>query len=208
MEPTAIAAALDTIRGESDPTLKSQRLASLCSALFRERGIELVVVGGSAIEFYTEGAYASGDLDLCTVQASPAVPLRLRQEIMAQLGGRGGPRSWEVAGLFVDLLGPVETEAATAFRKLQGPYGEVLLMKFEDLLVERVLVSTYPRPNPEALACARKLIAVALAGQVAVDWNEIGRLAASPHYRNLEDCRRIVGEVAHELKTVNPLHPA
>ncbi len=48
---------LADIAAETDPTLKHLKLASLVSAVFRERGIELVVVGGSAIEFYTEGAY-------------------------------------------------------------------------------------------------------------------------------------------------------
>src|SRR2546422_10342630 len=104
MNPEAIERALTTIRAEKDPTLKSQRLASLCSALFREHGIELVVVGGSAIEFYTEGAYASGDLDLCIVDAAKPVPLRLRQGIVGERGGKGGPRSWEVAGVVVGVV--------------------------------------------------------------------------------------------------------
>jgi len=56
---TEIDAALSDIVGEQDPTVKNLKLASLCSEVFRERGIELVVVGGSAIEFYTEGAYTS-----------------------------------------------------------------------------------------------------------------------------------------------------
>jgi uncharacterized protein (TIGR03067 family) len=33
------------------------------------------------------------------------------------------------------------------------PYGAVLVMKVEDLLVERVLVSAYPQPNPTARSC-------------------------------------------------------
>jgi hypothetical protein len=56
--------ALGEITAETDPTLKHLKLAGLVSAGFRERGIELVVVGGSAIEFYTEGAYVSGDVEL------------------------------------------------------------------------------------------------------------------------------------------------
>jgi hypothetical protein len=39
------------------------RPSKASSTLWRERGVELVVVGGSAIEILTEGAYASGDLD-------------------------------------------------------------------------------------------------------------------------------------------------
>src|SRR5512134_3425910 len=95
--------ALAEITAEADPTLKHLKLASLVSAVFRERGIELVVVGGSAIEFYTEGAYVSGDLDLCVESASTALTVRLRQEIMARLQATGGPRSWQVGGLYVDV---------------------------------------------------------------------------------------------------------
>jgi len=51
-----IQAALESIAAEKDPTLKHLALASLVSLVFRERGIELAVVDGSAIEFYTEGA--------------------------------------------------------------------------------------------------------------------------------------------------------
>ncbi len=156
-----IRAALQDITAEKDATLKSLKLASLCSTLWRERGVELVVVNSSAIELLTDGAYTSGDLDLC--HATPAtLPLRERQEVMGLLGGTGGPRNWQVAGLFVDLLGPAESFARTPYRELEGPYGKVLLMKPEDILVERVLVSSYPQPDPGARDCALKLAAVAL----------------------------------------------
>ena len=65
MDSAKIKLALVDITGEQDPTLKSAKLASLCSALWAERGVELVVVGDSAIEILTEGAHASGDLDMC-----------------------------------------------------------------------------------------------------------------------------------------------
>ncbi len=104
--------ALADITAETDPTLKHLKLASLVSALFRERGIELVVVGGSAIEFYTEGAYVSGDLDLCVHFSSSALTVRLRQEVMTQLQATGGPRSWQVGGLYVVVLAGFENPRA------------------------------------------------------------------------------------------------
>src|SRR5450759_4917374 len=106
MDAKKIHAALADITAEQDPTVKSLKLASLCSALWAERGTELVVVGGSAIEILTEGAYASGDLDLCHTSAS--LPIRERQEVMGLLGAKGGPRNWQVAGMFVDVLGPLK----------------------------------------------------------------------------------------------------
>src|SRR5688572_17721736 len=103
MTEAEIDKALTEIAAETDPTVKNLKLASICSAVFRERGIELVVVGGSAIEFYTEGAYTSGDVDFCIVSAKETLTIRLRQELMGQLKGQGGPRSWRVAGGFIDV---------------------------------------------------------------------------------------------------------
>jgi hypothetical protein len=133
--------------------------------------------------------------------------VRQRQEIMGQLGAKGGPRNWQVAGMFLDLLGPVESFARTPFRRVEAPYGRVLVMKPEDLLVERVLVSVYPEKNPAARDCVKKFLAVILGGGIAVDWDEVRRVAKLPEYRNLSECETLVQEVADELEIKNPLHP-
>ena len=191
------------ISADTDPTRKAAKLASLVSALFRERGVELVVVGGSAIELLTDGAYASGDVGLCPLLPG-ALPLRERQQIMGQFGAQGGPRSWQVAGAFVDLLGPLETLARTPLRRLRGAYGLVQVVAPEELLVERVLVSIYPQAYPPARDCAKKLAAVALGGALELDWAEVRRLANLPEYRILPKCKALVREVANELKNQEP----
>lgn len=196
--------ALGDIESEQDPALKLLKLASLCTGIARERGIALVTVGGSAIELLTEGAYVSGDLDFCT--SGPGIlTLRERQEMMALLKATGGPRSWAVAGMFVDLLGAVESMARTSMRRIQGPYGEVNVIQPEELLVERILVSVYPGPYPPARDCARKMAAVSLGGGLDLDWAEVRRLAELPAYRIFPECQRLVREVAYELKQQSPL---
>jgi hypothetical protein len=206
MDAKKIKSALADITAEQDPTLKSAKLASLCSTLWAERGVELVVVGGSAIEILTEGAYASGDLDMCHATKA-SLSVSERQEIMGLLNAKGGPRNWQVAGMYVDLLGPVESFARTPFRRVEGPYGSILVMKPEDLLVERVLMTFYLGESQTARDCAKKLIAMILDGVIPADWNEVRRLANLPEYRNLPACVKLVQEVADELKTKNPLHP-
>jgi hypothetical protein len=206
MDAKKIKSALADITAEKDPTLKSAKLASLCSALWLERDIELVVVGGSAIEILTEGAYASGDLDMCHVDAA-TLPVRQRREIMGLLGAKGGPRNWQVAGMYLDLLGPAESFARTPFRRIEAPYGSFLVMKPEDLLVERVLMSYYLGESQTARQCAKILISVALRDEIEVNWDEVRRLANRPEYRNLSQCLQIVKEVADELKVKSPLHP-
>ena len=197
MMDRTLKAAVADVAADTDATRKAAKLASLCSALFRARGTELVVVGGSAIELLTDGAYASGDLDLCS----------LRQEIMGQLGAQGGPRSWEVAGLFVDLLGPLETMARTPLRKLKGAYGIIQIVQPEELLVERVLVSVYPQAYVPARECAKKMLAVALGGAMDLDWKEVSRLASRAEYGILPECKALLREVANELKIKSPLDP-
>jgi hypothetical protein len=135
VDDTEIQKALREIVRESDPTTKHLKLASLCSAVFRECAIELVVVGGSAIEFFTEGAYTSGDVDFCVVSAKEPLTVRLRQELMGRLAAKGGPRSWQVAGSYVDILGRFENLARTPRRKIAAPFGEVSLCPPEELLV-------------------------------------------------------------------------
>lgn len=175
-------------------------LAGLVTRVYKDAGWDLVVVGGSAVEFYTEGAYMSGDIDLCRRTARP-VPLRKAQDLMSELGASGGPRSWKVAGLYVDLLGLLENEAVTPCRTVATPYGDVTIVPAELAVVERVLLAYYPRPDAAAADVARKLLAVCLAGTTPVDWQEVERLAALSSFAVSDEVRRMKQEVAHVLGT-------
>ena len=199
MDAAKIKAALADISAEKDPTQKALKMSSLCSAIFREKGVDLVLVGGSAIEAYTEGAYTSGDIDLC-ISNGVSLDLRSRQELMSPLKPEGGPRSWRVAGLFVDILGALETFARTPRRRLAAPYGTIELLPPEELLVERVLVAVYPQPHPPARETARKLAAVALRGRLEMNWDEVKRLAGLPAFGVWPECKTVVNEVSDELQ--------
>ena len=204
MTPAEIEQALGQIQAENDPTLKNLKLASLCSKIFREAGFELVVVGGSAIEFYTEGAYTSGDVDLCVASPGQNLTIRLRQELMGKLHAEGGPRSWRVAGAFVDVLGVLESLSKAPPRTIAGPYGDIRLAPAEELLVERILVSFYPAPYSPARECAEKLIAAALRQELELNWPEVTRLAALPEYGNLKQVKDLVHETAQTLGKRSP----
>jgi len=51
-----------------------------------------------------------------------------------------------------------------------------------------------------------ELIAVALSGQVELDWQEARRLAERPEYSILRSLEKLIGEVAHELGKNSPYH--
>jgi hypothetical protein len=57
--------AVADINSTEDLLERALKLSGLVSTLFADVGFKLVVVGGSAVEFYTEGGYMSGDIDFC-----------------------------------------------------------------------------------------------------------------------------------------------
>lgn len=186
---------------ETTPDLleRALKLSGVVSTLFAQAGWPLTVVGGSAVEFYTEGAYMSGDIDFCRRRLEP-VPLRLAQELMGRLGATGGPRSWKVGGLFVDLLGLLENESVSPVRQVETPYGPVSVMPVELLLVERMLSATYPKKDAVMYDTAKKIMAAGLADEASFDWTEVCRLAALPSFDVLEAVNVLRQEVEHELR--------
>ncbi|MDA0322078.1 MAG: hypothetical protein O2923_05095 [Verrucomicrobia bacterium] len=186
------------IEQTEDLVERALKLAALVTRIFGDEGWDLVVVGGSAVEFYTEGAYMSGDIDLCRRNVAP-IPLRKAQDLMGRLGAKGGPRSWQVAGLYVDLLGLLENEAKTPFRDIETPLGKVVVVPAELVLIERVLLGFYPDQDDEAKDVARKMMAVCLTGKTPVDWAEVERLAGIPAFGIVDELSQLRGEVADEL---------
>jgi hypothetical protein len=203
MTTADLESALAMVRLETDLSAKSLLLAGVVSELFRERGFEPVVVGGSAIEFYTDGAYMSGDTDICWA-GWPQPTTEQREAIMRQIPGiisHGGAKSWCIEGLWVDLLGEIDYRAEKELVKFSTPVGSVVLIPVEDALVGRVYaarrwVSGYDEKDDD---CAKKLMSAALSGSVPIDWDEALCVAASSKYNCVKEFNEVRAEVESEL---------
>jgi hypothetical protein len=195
-----IQSALQLIEHETDTNVKALLLAALVSEEFRAAGFEPVVVGGSAIEFYTDGAYMSGDTDICWKGVRTPTPAEKAAIITKFPGAKGSIRSWQIGGLFIDLLGEVTTYSRTGYSTLDTPCGQIVLQPAEDLIVERMFsASCWTSPNPADEACARKLLSAALSGDVVVDWSAVERISALPAYQCSAAVVRMKQEVANVL---------
>ena len=192
MEEQAIAAAKADIEATGDLLERALKLSGLVVSLFQERGFQLVVVGGSAVEFYTEGGYMSGDIDFCR-KTLKAVPPRLMQEIAERLGGRGLGRNWFICGLYVDILGLLEAETTLPERIVETPYGPVKMIPPELALVERVL---YAEQDKECEASARQMMVAALK-DASFDWTETERLADSRDFKVLPQLTALRKELSN-----------
>ena len=194
MTDDEIMAAQSDIEATADLLARAMKLSGLVSTLFQERGFPLVVVGGSAVEFYTEGGYMSGDIDFCR-KTLKAVPPRLMQEIAERLGGTGLGRNWLVCGLYVDLLGLLESETTLAERIVKTPYGDVRILPPELALVERIL---FAEQDVECIPSAKQMMAAALR-DATFDWDEAERLANLPDFRVCDALRKLREELSDAL---------
>ena len=68
----------------TDAFEKRLLLMGRITRLFQDRGWSLVVVGGSALEVYTEGQYLSGDIDVCRQQGQKPIPPPVR-DLVAEI---------------------------------------------------------------------------------------------------------------------------
>ena len=184
-------ARLAEIAAEKDVARKNFLVAELVTERFRIIGCDPVVVGGSAVEFYTDGQYVSGDVDIC--QAGIHIPThREREEVMTPIAKPlGSLRKWSVCGVFVDVLGSIETSARTPFRQIGG----VKIIQIEDLIPERILIATVPTKNEQLLKTARILLSVAISGAVETDFEELIRVADCANYRVGGELRELLREV-------------
>ena len=128
-------ARLDHLHDEPDPRRRRLIALGLLTRQLSACGIEPVLVGGGALEFYTAGGYATKDVDLA-LPVSPEV-----DAAFAALGFEKEGRYWYHADL--DLL--FEAPAPAGLPGEDAPRTEVeieglrvVIVGIEDLLIDRL----------------------------------------------------------------------
>lgn len=169
---------------DAAPNLREYQLAFV-ALLGKAAGVpsdELIVVGGSAIEVYTEGKYTSGDVDIVSSRGDA-----LRRVLVSWEFRRTG-RVWqnEAWGLVVDLVKPPYTGSLDHTTVSNTPFGQVRLAALEDLIVKRLMSTRFwkvPGDRLHALMLAEKFYS-------SLDWKYIEAFAT----------REEVADLAAELR--------
>ena len=129
------ASALALLRAESEPRRRRLLALGLLTRRLAKHGIEPILVGGAALEFYTAGGYATTDVDLA---------LPTSREVDAAFAGLGFEREgryWYHAEL--DML--FEAPARAGLPGEDAPRTEtdvgglrIVVIGLEDLLIDRL----------------------------------------------------------------------
>lgn len=112
---------------------RDRQILAFAALLTRETKSEVIVVGGSAIEIYTKGGYASGDIDI--VGNREAIHRVLSGWHFEDKGMLWIQKVWKLA---VDVRGDVYSGSRYRLSTIQTPFGPVLVAGIEDLIVKRL----------------------------------------------------------------------
>lgn len=128
-------ARLEALADERDPTRKHLLALGIVSDRMREDGVEPVLVGGGAVEFYTAGGYTTKDIDL----ALPHGPQT--DAAFAELGFVKEGRYWyrEDLDLLFEAPAPAGLPGETAPRtEVEIEDLRVVILGVEDLIIDRL----------------------------------------------------------------------
>lgn len=126
----------------SDPLDHSRQIAAIAAVLFRafeNAGLLCTLVGGSAIEVYAPGIFASGDIDL-VIEAHAGRARERAAQVFQQLGFDSQGRHWSKGTLFVEVPGHSMEDPADVVQV--GPFVFRIIAK-EALLVQRLVGFKY-----------------------------------------------------------------
>jgi hypothetical protein len=168
-------------------TAPDRRLRIFAALLAKESGLGtdgMTVVGGSAVEIYTEGAYVSEDIDL-VVDSRAKITAALTRWGFKDHGKGWSKQEW---GLFVD---PMETPMSGSRRLTQvisTPVGPFRISGIEDLIIRRVRESVAWQNREEAFAHAVLMVEF---GNTEIDWEYLEFFARREGWeRQLAELRR------------------
>jgi hypothetical protein len=164
------------------------RRTRLFSALLaRESGLGtegMTVVGGSAIEIYTEGDYVSADIDL-VVDSRPIITAVLKRWGFRDEGKGWSKKEWEI---FVDPMEKPHSGSRRLTQIISTSAGSFRIAGIEDLIIRRIRESVAWQNRQEAFAHA---ILLAETAGPNVDWEYINFFAQHEGWeKQLADLRR------------------
>lgn len=158
---------LEQVRREQNEFRQRVLFCAVLTRALQRRGKEIVVVGGHAAEFYTQGAYVTGDIDLVCGARD------VLEEILLFWGFQRHERGWahREMDLFVEApAGSLMPEEQKRVYEAEVPGAIGLAVHYygiEDLTVDRLNAGVHWRSRDD-LRCAKEFLRI---HWERVDWD-------------------------------------
>jgi len=157
-------ARLEALDGERDPARKRLAALAIVADRLREDGMEPILVGGAAVEFYTAGGYSTKDVDLALPHGA------MTDAAFSDLGFAKEGRYWyrDDLDLLFEAPAPAGLPGEDAPRTVVEIDGlRVVILGIEDLVIDRLRGAVHWNSD-EDLRWARRL---ALLYADRIDWS-------------------------------------
>lgn len=161
----------DLLRSTANPLKQRALFIGALSKMMEEAGApKPIVVGGQALEIYTQGSYTTGDIDL---KANRKILFALLRELGFERTGRVWvQREWDI---WVDWVGAALEEGRQAEEKTpefvisaKNPSLKVRVLSLEDLLIDRLAAAKFWK-DTESARWAKVLINMRRSGKFGFD---------------------------------------
>ena len=116
-----------------------QRTIHVMSVLtleFEKAGITPVIIGGSAVEFYTRDWYATGDIDLAIERTKKGKITNIMEKHQFKRSGRMWIR--EDLGLYVEFPGDTDDLDLEKVTRVDTDWGHAYVIGLEDIIFDRI----------------------------------------------------------------------
>lgn len=135
-------------------------LAAIVANHLKRREIRVVLVGGLAVEIYSENIYLTNDIDMVDVSYQKPADLH---KAMAEIGfsKRGRVFVNETTDITVEFPSPpitVGDEAVTETTVAQSPAGEIPILKAADVIKDRLAAYFHWKDKPSLVQALAVLI--------------------------------------------------
>lgn len=135
-------------------------VAAFVSEHLRQRGFEVVVVGGSSITLHAPQVYTSHDIDFAVTNGARR---RALQKALEEIGFRADGRSFAHPDTpytvdFVAETPSIDQHAITDFVEIRTSLGSVRTYRLEDALADRIAAFVH-WSDRESLAVAERVVA-------------------------------------------------
>lgn len=167
-------------RGTDDPlsgSLEIERgfkrtayVMSIITTKLEKEGVVPVILGGSAVEFYTMDWYATSDIDLAIDKAKRDI----FQEVMADLGFTREGRMWirEDLGLYIEIPADTRDISMENLTKLELENGHVYFIGLEELIFDRIQAAEHWKSDSDLEQAVR----IGSSFYDDIDWDLIRKL--------------------------------
>jgi len=142
---------------------------SILTSEFEKKGIFPVIIGGSAVEFYTRDWYATGDIDLAIDKTKGSGIKAIMDGFRFKRSGRMWIR--DDLSLYVEFPGDIDDLDRERLLRVDSDKGHVYLIGLEDIIFDRIEAAEHWKSEGDREQAVR----MAAVFHDDIDWEYLGK---------------------------------